>query len=157
MTQARILLALQFAGIGAVMLLPWDFEPSLGGWYGKLYNPGAVMTYAGAALATAGLITGGWAAITMGSSFRVHPDPNGSGLVTGGPFAYVRHPIYSALIFIALGYALATGYIVKFGATLFLLVVLHFKAEYEEKALGMIYDDYAAYKQKTGRFIPFIP
>ncbi len=157
MTKARILLTLQFVGIGAVMLLPLDFGPALGGWYAKLYEPTATTTYIGAGLAAMGLWVGVWAAVKMGSSFRVHPDPNGVGLVTDGPFAYVRHPIYSALIFIALGYALSTGYIVKFAATVYLLVVLHFKAEYEEIALNMVYDEYAAYKQKTGRFIPFIP
>jgi protein-S-isoprenylcysteine O-methyltransferase Ste14 len=148
---------MQFIGIGAAMLLPWDWAPMPEAWRVKWYAPGTGMEWIGAALAAMGLAVGVWAALKMGASFRVHPDPNGRGLVTGGPFAFVRHPIYTALIFVALGYALSTGYAVKFVATLYLLVVLHYKAEYEEKALLSVYPDYAVYKQKTGKFVPFIP
>src|SRR6266571_7699651 len=39
-----------------------------------------------------------WARVTFGRrSFHVVADPTEGGLVTGGPYRYIRHPIYAAM------------------------------------------------------------
>ncbi|MCS7084890.1 MAG: isoprenylcysteine carboxylmethyltransferase family protein, partial [Bacteroidia bacterium] len=65
-------------------------------------------------------------------------------------------PIYSSLILTAAGYALSTGYTVKFLSAAGLCLVLYFKARYEESALASVYQDYSTYMRKTRRFVPFI-
>src|SRR4026208_1117270 len=48
-----------------------------------------------------------WARVTFGRrSYHVVADPTEGGLVTGGPYRYIRHPIYSAMcLFAAAGVA----------------------------------------------------
>src|SRR5438477_11452100 len=43
-----------------------------------------------------------WARVTFGRrSYHVVADPTEGGLVTGGPYRYIRHPIYAALCLFA--------------------------------------------------------
>src|SRR5678815_3918593 len=48
-----------------------------------------------------------WARVTFGRrSYHVMADPTEGGLVTGGPYRYIRHPIYAAFcLFISAGVA----------------------------------------------------
>ena len=48
-----------------------------------------------------------WARVTFGRrSFHVVADPTEGGLVTGGPYRYLRHPIYAAIcLFVLAGVA----------------------------------------------------
>jgi protein-S-isoprenylcysteine O-methyltransferase Ste14 len=78
-------------------------------------------------------------------------------LITAGPYAYVRHPLYTGLLFAMTGTALVAA---DLGAALgFLLFILFFamKAQREEKILetefGAIYTNYRAH---TGGLLPRI-
>ncbi len=62
----------------------------------------------GAVLAVAGLAFAVWAARSLGSALTPFPKPLGTGLVTRGPFAIVRHPIYTGGLAFFAGYALFT-------------------------------------------------
>jgi protein-S-isoprenylcysteine O-methyltransferase Ste14 len=77
-------------------------------------------------------------------------------LVTSGPFARVRHPIYSALLGLlvatglCLGTALATG-----AGTLVYLIGTHWRAAREEKLLlSRFGDPYLEYARRVPRLIP---
>jgi protein-S-isoprenylcysteine O-methyltransferase Ste14 len=69
-------------------------------------------------------------------------------LVQSGPFAQVRHPIYSALLglLFATGIALSTAWLTGLGAAIY-LVGTYSRAIREERLLrahfGAAYDDYA--------------
>ena len=65
-----------------------------------------VLTAIGAVLAVAGIAFAVWAARSLGSSLTPFPKPLGTGLVTSGPFAIVRHPIYTGGLAFFAGYAL---------------------------------------------------
>ncbi len=75
-------------------------------------------------------------------------------LITSGIFKYIRHPIYSGILFFLFFLSLyfASGY--KIGITVLLLILFWFKSEYEEEQLCLKYPKYRDYRQDTGRFFP---
>ena len=105
-----------------------------------------------------GLLSGVWAVWTMRlGNFDITPDvPEGSNLVTEGPYKYVRHPMYSSLLLVTL--ALVLDHFSKF--RLFIWIVLLFdlliKLSYEEELLSVHFTDYSFYKKRTKRLIPFL-
>src|SRR5262249_20890865 len=77
-------------------------------------------------------------------------------LVAGGPFLWVRNPIYSSMLLAALGLALAAPNVLSVLALLALLVALELQVRlveepYLTRAHGRSYRDYAS---RTGRFVP---
>jgi protein-S-isoprenylcysteine O-methyltransferase Ste14 len=77
-------------------------------------------------------------------------------LVTNGPFARVRHPIYGAMLLFLLALAIAVGHWrqLAFGAPLFVIGTLLRVSEEERLLLdrfGPAFDDYAA---RVTRFVP---
>lgn len=86
---------------------------------------------------------------------NISPEPQqSSNLVTSGPYHYARHPIYTAVILVALGAAILHGHIVFFGLTAIFYAFFTYKSMHEETLLQKIYSDYPAYKEETGRFFP---
>ena len=77
-------------------------------------------------------------------------------LVTSGPYAYVRHPIYSGFFAAMLGSALASSwfwllFLVFFGAYFI------YSASVEEKIMTKQFpDSYPAYKARSKMLIPFV-
>jgi len=79
-------------------------------------------------------------------------------LVTTGPFRFLRHPIYSAVLALWLGAALGTLNVILLVLWIVPLVGVGIQARAEEELLrakfGQAYADYAA---RTGAFIPRWP
>jgi protein-S-isoprenylcysteine O-methyltransferase Ste14 len=98
-----------------------------------------------------------WALINIQGTFSFFATPREGGeLITHGIYKYVRHPIYSGIIMLAIGYSffdLDDG-LRRMFITLLLLLFFHFKAGYEERRLSRMYTDYDAYKVRTGKFLP---
>ena len=82
----------------------------------------------------------------------------GHKLVTHGPYRWVRHPMYTALFLMGLGWLLLTGNWFTGGplmVAIFLLVLV--RVDREEALLTETFGDaYVAYIQKTGRFLPLL-
>jgi protein-S-isoprenylcysteine O-methyltransferase Ste14 len=76
-------------------------------------------------------------------------------LVTTGPYARVRHPLYTAMLGITTAFALVTAHwgFVIFGAFSAALLLLRVPRE-EQMLLDEFGPEYAAYMQRTGRFLP---
>lgn len=78
-------------------------------------------------------------------------------LVDQGIFKYIRHPLYSSLLFLTWGIFLKNitwGLLaVSLLSTLFLFLTSLFEEKECEKVFGV---EYKSYMQKTKRFIPFI-
>lgn len=98
-----------------------------------------------------------WARLTFGiRSFHGTANPTAGGLVTTGPYRYIRHPIYAAILyFFWAGIAahpspgtVAVGLL----ATAFTAV----RIVAEEKLLVTMYPEYGAYSRVTKRVIPFV-
>ena len=116
-----------------------------------------VVSYPGLVLAAAGMIVGLWTLLhNRIGNFNVHPAPKAEGqLVTSGPYRYVRHPMYSAVLLVAV--AAVCFYQAdsrKIGCWLALLLVLWLKSLLEEQALSNHFREYADYARRVGRFVP---
>lgn len=101
-----------------------------------------------------------WARLTFGlRSFHAGANPTPGGLVTDGPYRYLRHPIYSAvLLFIWTG-VLTHGtpptmvaLALAVGATVMTAIRIHA----EERLVLASMPEYAAYAARTKRLIPYL-
>ena len=143
-------MALQFALLGAVLglglLAPgW---PDGARWWVK--GAGALLLFMGAlVIARAGRV--------LGAGFTPFPRPaDGAELAESGPYAVVRHPVYSGGLLIAAGLSLALSPW-AFVATALLAVVWAMKASVEERFLRERYPGYEAYCERTRyRLVPYV-
>ena len=141
------LVALQFALLAALVFLPT----------GSLWLRGVFVWLVVALSGGVALVLGIAAGRRLGFNLTPNPIPKPEGtLETGGVYAHVRHPIYTAVL--ALGIALvALGASWLHLAGFFLLVMLlQVKARAEERLLRERFPDYVEYQARAGRFIPGI-
>ena len=144
-TLARLLVIAQFGAIAA--------------W--ALAGPLVAAAPGGRALQALGVVLGAWAAawmrLRLGRLFSVTPLPDAHDrLVTDGPYRWVRHPMYTALLCIVLP-AAASGGIVSGLAGLALLGVLVVKHRFEDGLLARRFPaEHAAWRRRTGGLLPFV-
>ena len=82
------------------------------------------------------VVVGGLALLAMGSDTRVHPVPDAqTPLRINGIYAWIRHPMYAAVLLATLGVTLSSGRVLSLLAFLALVVVLHVKADFEDRML----------------------
>jgi len=124
-------------------------------WTGSEYPWPVRIT--GYALLGGALLLGAWAASALGRALTPYPRPLEDGeFVARGPYRYVRHPIYSAVLLAAAGWALAWQS--PWGLAFLPLFFAFFdlKARREERWLEEKYPPYAAYRQRVRKFFPGI-
>ena len=115
------------------------------------WNPAVIAVQAGSVL----LMT--WARITFGfSSFHFAANPTLAKLVTTGPYRFVRHPVYTAILFFT-GSGIAAHFsAVTAGLGGVILVAIAIRIICEESYLFAHFDNYAAYARRTSCLIPFL-
>lgn len=97
------------------------------------------------------------AVLQLNSNLPPFPTPRtGSSLITNGVYSHIRHPIYSGILLGLLGLSLYYQSLYKIGVVILLLVLFYFKTSYEEQRLARVFKEYANYKAKTKRFVPFV-
>ncbi len=117
------------------------------------------LRWVGLGLVVAGVAFAVWAAITLGRHFDIEVEFHaGHEVVRSGPYALVRHPVYSGLALHLLGAGLATGNLLLLAGTVFVAIpAFYLRASVEERLLrrelGPAYDDYA---REVGMLVPFI-
>ena len=68
---------------------------------------------------------------------------------------YVRHPLYSGTILLALGFCIALPYVKDWLFLVLMIIYIFIGMQYEERKLVMWFgDDYKNYQQKVKRLIP---
>ncbi len=76
-------------------------------------------------------------------------------LVTGGPYARARHPLYTAMMGFGAGLALLSANWVFLALAVLIVVGAFLRVPKEERMLLERFGaDYRAYMQRTGRFLP---
>jgi protein-S-isoprenylcysteine O-methyltransferase Ste14 len=112
---------------------------------------------AGTLLAVAGIGATFYAQVAMGASWRIGVDPaERTELVTTGPFALVRNPIYAAMLPTALGLALLVPSWVALAGLAGLAVGLELQVRVVEEPhlLQAHGETFASYAARVGRFVP---
>jgi protein-S-isoprenylcysteine O-methyltransferase Ste14 len=90
------------------------------------------------------------------ASVRIQDD-RGHHVITDGPYQYVRHPGYSAMIFWTVGFPLAVGSLLALYVGFALLLALALRTYLEDRTLQKELNGYVEYTQKVRyRLIPFI-
>lgn len=139
------LVAIQLAFIAAIVLVPRD----------AAFDGGVIIDIAASALIATAALLGLWGFRHLGSGLTPLPLPNGAvDLVTVGPYRWVRHPIYTAVVLGMAGIALRTRTPLAIGLAAGLAVFLWLKARWEEQHLRDEFDGYEAYAKTTSMFLP---
>jgi protein-S-isoprenylcysteine O-methyltransferase Ste14 len=91
------------------------------------------------------------------STLSVLPDVSDRAkLVTSGIYNHIRHPMYTAVLLFALGLMINIWTWLALNIFLVLLIDLILKAGFEERQLSQKFENYADYKKRTKRFVPFV-
>jgi protein-S-isoprenylcysteine O-methyltransferase Ste14 len=135
-------LSVRFVGL---LLLLTGFR--LLGWLFRYRRPMVILT---STYVTFSKAARGGASLEERSS-RTEP------LVVTGPYRYVRHPLYSDVVLLLLGWWLLLDYTFLFVSALFLLLWFScVVSRFEERELRILFGkDYEEYARQVPRIIPF--
>lgn len=111
----------------------------------------------GVALLAAGLGLAVWARVHLGRNWSgTVTVKEGHELIRTGPYAYVRHPIYTGLLAAFLGTAIASGTVGAALGFLIMLIALVRKSRTEEVFMRETFpDEYPRYSAEVPALIPF--
>lgn len=109
-------------------------------------------------LLAASVLLVAWAIIAMRlSKLRISPVPAAeSVLITNGPYKFIRHPMYTAIVLGAAGLLASYFSRIRLYMAVTLIIVLIIKLFWEEKMLAEKFSGYMVYKTRTWRLFPYI-
>jgi protein-S-isoprenylcysteine O-methyltransferase Ste14 len=119
------------------------------------FNFGPTLGWVGALLTVVGVAFAIWARYDLGRDWGIYPKKDHK-LVTSGPYAYVRHPIYAGAMLALFGSAL-TGSMVAVVLFIISIIFCLRRIKNEEcTMLSLFPGQYPAYQARTKRLIPFV-
>src|SRR5271154_2982244 len=123
-----------------------------------LWPAGLWPFWLGAAVTIAGLLFAVWARVHLGrNGSRSVTIKQGHELITTGPYAVVRHPIYTGILTGLLGTAIAISEVRGFLVFVLIFVAFWFKFRMEEKWMRSQFGEaYATYARKTAALVPYL-
>ncbi len=112
--------------------------------------------FSAASLVLAGVLLGLWALASLSRArLNVFPEPRaGTRLIQHGPYRWIRHPMYTAVLLCSLGWLMERPSLARAAAFLLLLVDLLWKIHREEALLCKAFPEYRQYRQRTWRLLP---
>jgi protein-S-isoprenylcysteine O-methyltransferase Ste14 len=124
----------------------------------RFLPPGEWCFWTGAAVTVAGLLFSVWGRRYLGTNWSqdvtVKVDHE---LITSGPYALVRHPIYAGLLLGFLGCAVARGEWRGLLAVALVFSVLWYKLKLEEKLMRAQFGlSYEAYSRRVSALVPYL-
>jgi protein-S-isoprenylcysteine O-methyltransferase Ste14 len=98
-----------------------------------------------------------WARLTFGHrSLQAAANPTAGGLVTTGPYRFIRHPIYTAACLFGWSGILEHWSLINVLLGVLLVVGAVGRMLCEERMIIEVYPEYRAYAQATKRMVPYI-
>ncbi len=130
--------------------LPW--------LYLQLWPSGYWPFWLGAALAVTGLLFAVWAREHLGRNWSSSVTiKQGHELITTGPYAVVRHPIYTGILAGFLGMAIAISQVRGLIVVALVLFVFWLKLRIEEEWMRSQFGEtYATYARNTAALLPYL-
>ncbi len=112
----------------------------------------------GVAICALGLFVAIWSRKTLGTEWSQDVElKRGHKLVQGGPYRFMRHPIYTGHLLMGLGTAIASGLLIAFAGLASFAVGFWIKLNQEERLLQRGFpDEYPAYKARVKALIPYV-
>jgi len=144
-------------GITGGLLIAWPRRP--GGWLVERLWPRSPPAYwVGLALLCAGLAFAVWARGVLGRNWSGSVTvKEGHELIRSGPYAYVRHPIYTGLIVALLGTAVTIGIVRAFLGMALIVASFLRKLRIEERFMRETFPgQYERYSAAVPALIPFL-
>lgn len=139
-----------FVGIQLILFVIYFFRFSkidfaVPGW---LQSFGIFFSFVGIIISVASIVT-------LNRNLSAFPTPKQNAeLIQSGIYKYIRHPIYSGILFFTFGFSMYSENTLRLLIFFALLILFRFKAAYEEKLLQDRFSNYADYKKTTGMFLP---
>jgi protein-S-isoprenylcysteine O-methyltransferase Ste14 len=123
------------------------FLPLQTGWF-----------WVGAALTLAGLLFTVWARVELGRNWSgIVTVKEGHELITGGPYRFVRHPIYTGLLLAFIGWAIGRVEWRGVLAVVLVLAALWRKLRIEEAWMREQFGDaYLSYSERVAVLVPYL-
>ena len=98
-----------------------------------------------------------WARLTLGQrSFHATANPTEGGLVITGPYRYLRHPIYAAILLFVWAGVGSHATVLSTSMAVLASGAIGVRIGAEEQLVRQRYPQYVAYAAHTKRLIPFI-
>jgi len=98
-----------------------------------------------------------YARLTFGRrSFHAAANPTAGGIVTSGPYAFVRHPIYAAVLYFTWAAVIDHPSWVNAGGAALITAGAVARILMEERFLIDRYPEYRDYMHRTARVVPYL-
>ena len=106
----------------------------------------------------AGIVIGSWAVMVMAAGkLSIFPEVrDGAVLIRRGPYRFIRHPMYLAVILFCGAEVLALFTAFRLAVLILLVIDLVVKMGYEENMLRENFPEYREYQKVTRKLIPFV-
>jgi protein-S-isoprenylcysteine O-methyltransferase Ste14 len=126
--------------------------------YLRLWPAGLLPFWLGAAVTFAGLLFAIWAREYLGSNWsRSATIKQDHELIDTGPYAVVRHPIYTGILAGFRGMAIAISQVRGFIVLVLIFVAFWMKLRMEEQWMrSQSGEAYAAYAYRTAALVPYL-
>lgn len=99
-----------------------------------------------------GMVWAIWSLTVLGRCFSILPEVRG--LVTSGPYRWVRHPVYLGEIAAVIGILLPIFSMRNVALFAIVCGLQIWRTGHEEDALAAIFPEYRAYQRRTARLLP---
>lgn len=139
-----------FVIIQAILFISYFLDVELHSLQPSFFN-----LFLGLLFTAIGLVVTLMAILQLSTNLSPFPTPKtNSELIQHGLYKYIRHPIYTGILFLGFGIALYLNSTFKLLLTSLLWILFYFKSVYEEKQLQKKFSQYKDYKKTAGRFFP---
>jgi len=148
-----------YVAIQAILFLLILFGPASASWLPAWPAGSRLSSRLGLILLVAGFtwMVAGAMQLALKRSLSALPRPKDTAtLIDTGVFAFVRHPMYCGAIWAVFGWGLSSQGILMLGYAVLLTVFFDLKASREERSLAERFPEYAHYKGRVRKLVPFL-